>query len=110
MSSRKWRTDSDTEASLRWRVSEKYWFERRGVSEGEYEIIIRGCTCSGAGFCESCMGKEVCEKQAKTVMKLRKVKNHHLYQCAYPYCAATKRDSCVGCKAHHLADKQGKET
>jgi len=63
--SRKWRTDADTESALKFRVSRRYWFEERKVTEEEYERIIRGCTCSGAGFCESCMGKEQCERDAK---------------------------------------------
>lgn len=97
----KWRTDSDTELALNWRVSENYWFKEQGLTEEEYEIVVRGCGCSAAGFCESCMGNNVCELRAKTIVKLRQVKNHHLYYCEYPlFCAATKRPSCVGCKAH----------
>lgn len=103
---REWRTDPDTEAALNWRVSKRYWFEERKVTEEEYEIIVRGCTASAAGFCESCMGKELCERQAKTIIKLNKVRNAHLYDCEYSlFCPATNRESCVGCKAHIFKKK-----
>ena len=62
---RKWRTDKDTELALKWRLSKKYWFEERKVTEEQYERIVRGCTCSAAGFCESCMGNLSCERDAK---------------------------------------------
>ncbi len=58
------RNDPDTEAALKWRVSEEYWFKERGLTEAQYEHVVRGCTCSAAGFCESCMGKEQCEIDA----------------------------------------------
>lgn len=42
-------------------VSKIYWMKERGFSQKEYEQVIRNCTASNFGFCESCMGNMECE-------------------------------------------------
>jgi hypothetical protein len=61
---RKMRNDSEVEIALKWEVSKEYWIKERGLTEEEYEKVIRGCTCSSPGFCESCMGNDQCEINA----------------------------------------------
>lgn len=55
------KSEDEVKANVGYGVSRKYWMEKRGFSQKEYEQVIRNCTAGNFGFCESCMGDMECE-------------------------------------------------